>query len=211
MPAYALSNKVRVASLYNLGFEFSPSLAFTAKNFETLGVDVRSFRVPLKTSIQEVIAPSIGANFLAGGRPEAWTPLQDDTIVVKGNSPRTKYPVSDPLMRSGLLFKTMQQYNIWTVTTTEASIQSLPDKIWYGNLHQSGLGSLGPTAAQASGGTMAGFRSMIENVLAAGASSERGKYIPARPFAMVQTEDLDKIVAVFTVWINARIAARLGV
>lgn len=211
MPAYVLSNKVRVASLYNLGFDFTPSVALTAKNFDTLEIDVRSFREPLKRSIQTVIAPSIGANFLAGGRPEHWVPLADGTIPVKSKDPRTKYPVEDPLMRSGLLFKTMQQLNIWTITTVDAQIRALPDKIWYGNIHQGGLGQAEPSAAVASGGTMEGFMRMIESVLdAGGGGSQRGKYFPARPFAMVQTEDLDHIRDVFEIWLNERIVARLG-
>jgi len=211
MPAYVLSNKVRIASLYNLGFDFNPSIALTAKNFDTLEIDVRSFREPLKRSIQTVIAPSIGANFLAGGRPETWVPLADATLPVKSKDPKTRFPVEDPLMRSGLLFKTMQQYNIWTVTSIDAKIESLPDKIWYGNIHQGGLGSPEPSAAEASGGTMEGFMSMIERVLeSGGGGGQRGQYFPARPFAMVQTEDLDKIRDVFEIWLNERIVARLG-
>jgi phage gpG-like protein len=105
--------------------------------------------------------------------------------------------------------KTMQQLNIWTITSTEASIQSLPEKIFYGGIHQAGTG-VAVSARQASGGTMEGFRSMMEHVLQHGASNERGKNIPARPFAMVQTEDLDKIQDEFDIWLNERIIARLG-
>jgi|ERR1700760_146188 len=209
MPAYVLSNQVRVASLYNLGFDFEPSLALTAKNFDTLELDIRSFREPLKRSIQQVIAPSIAANFLAGGRPDAWEPLSDATIPVKGYDPNTKFPVDDPLLRSGLLFTTMQQFNIWNVTTKDAQIMALPDKIWYGNLHQAGLGA--PEATL--GSTGKSLMQVVSEALAGGAgggSSQRGKYVPARPFAMVQTEDLDKIRDVFEIWINERIVARLG-
>ncbi len=206
MPAYVLSNKLRVASLYNLGFEFTPSLALTAKNFDTLELDIRSFREPLKRSIQGVISLSIEANFLAGGRPQQWVPLSDATIPVKSNDTRTAFPVEDPLLRSGLLMKTMAQLNIWTIGTVEASIQSLPDKIWYGNVHQAGTGSSQTVAASGKS-----LRQIVAEAIAgSGGSGERGKNIPARPFAMVQTEDLDKIVGVFEIWLNERIVARLG-
>lgn len=210
MPAYVLSNKLRVASLYNFGFDFEPSVAVTAKNFDKLEIDIRSFREPLKRSIQLVIAPSIGKNFMAGGRPTPWEALSESTIPVKENA-GSKYPSNEPLLRSGLLMKTMQQLNIWTITTVDAQIMTLPDKIWYGNLHQAGVGSAPLSAAAVAGGTREGFLSMIDNVLAGGGGEGgRGKYLPQRPFAMIQTNDLDDIVAVFEVWLNERIVARLG-
>jgi phage gpG-like protein len=209
MPAYVLSNKVRVASLYDFGTTFSPSVAMTAKNFDTLDLDIRSFREPLKRAIQGVVAPSIGKNFLMGGRP-GWQALSDETLPVKSNAGST-FPVEDPLLRSGLLMRTMQQLNIWTITQVDAQIQSLPDKIWYGNLHQTGKGSAPTSAAAASGGTREGFLSMIDHVLSGGGGEGgRGQYLPARPFAMIQTEDLDGIQDVFEIWINERVIARLG-
>lgn len=210
MPAYVLSNKLRVASLYNFGFDFSPSVALTAKNFDKLELDIRSFREPLKRSIQSVIAPSIGKNFLSGGRPTQWEALSENTLPVKNNA-GSKFPVEDPLLRSGLLMKTMQQLNIWDITTIDAQIKTLPQKIWYGNVHQSGIGAAPTTAAKASGGTAEGFMSMIDNVISGGGGEGgRGQYIPARPFAMIQTEDLNGIVDVFEIWMNERIIARLG-
>jgi phage gpG-like protein len=208
MPAYSLANGLKVASLFNMGYEFTPSLGLKAAQFDTLEIDVRSFREPLKRSIQRVIAPSIGKNFIASGRPTSWTPLSEMTLPVKARS-NPRFPVEDPLLRSGLLFKTMQQLNIWTISTTEASIQALPDKIFYGGIHQAGT-AMQTTAAAASGGTAEGFMSMMDAVIAAGSSSERGQNIPARPFAMIQTVDLDAIQAEWEIWLNERIIARLG-
>lgn len=207
MPAYKLPNGVKVGSLMDLGYEFKPSLAFNAKAFDKLDLDIRSFREPLKRSIQQVISPSIGRNFIVGGRP-GWSPLSDATLPVKANA-ASRFPVSDPLLRSGLLMKTMQQLNIWTITTTEASIQSLPNKIFYGGIHQAGTGTE-QTAAQASGGTAEGFQRMMEGVLSGGVGTGRGHNIPARPFAMIQTSDLDGIQDVFTTWLNERITAALS-
>jgi phage gpG-like protein len=131
---------IRFDNMVNLGFSFTPSLALSAKQFDKLGVDIRSFREPLKRSIQKVIAPSIGQNFLSNGRPEGWAPYADGTAEMKARDPKNKYGPDDMLRRSGLLWKTMQQYNIWTVTQTQAAILDLPDKIWYGALHQAGFG-----------------------------------------------------------------------
>lgn len=179
MPTYTTSGGVRGDSLVNLKTSFSPTIALSARKFDALDLSIRSFREPLKRSIQRVISPSIGKNFLAGGRPIVWVPLADYTLEAKGKDPKTRFPVNDPLLRSGLLMKTMQQYNIWTVTEVQAAILSLPDKIWYGNLHQ------------------AGTRSGAAN-------------IPARQFAMLQSEDMDAIQIEFEIWLNERIIATLG-
>jgi phage gpG-like protein len=190
--------------MVNIGYSFTPTIAMSAKAFNTLDIDIRSFREPLKRSIQRVVAPSIQKNFIAGGRPTGWTPLSDATLIVKARDPKTRFPVSDPLLRSGLLYKTMGQFNIWTVTQTQAAILSLPDKIWYGGIHQAGYGS---SSAVSAGATSAeGFKTMMDQVLSGGLRA----YIPARPFAMVQTEDLDAIQTEFEIWLNERIVARLG-
>jgi len=190
--------------MINLGYSFTPTIAMSAKAFDTLELDIRSFREPLKRSIQRVLAPSIQKNFIAGGRPEAWTPLSDATLMVKAQDPKTKFPVGDPLLRSGLLYKTMGQFNIWTVTQTQAAILDLPDKIWYGALHQAGYGSA--TAAGAGATSAEGFQAMMQKVLSGGLKA----YAPARPFALVQTQDLDAIQLEFEIWMNERIVARLG-
>lgn len=198
------ANGVRVDSLVDIGYEFKPTLAMSAKAFDTLDLDIRSFREPLKRSIQRVVAPSIQKNFLAGGRPEGWQPLSQATLQIKANDPRTRYPVEDPLLRSGLLYKTMGQYNIWSVTQTQAAILNLPDKIWYGKLHQSGYGQ---ATASAAGATSAeGFKAMMEAVIGGGMKA----WAPARPFAMIQEQDLDAIQAEFEIWMNERVIARLG-
>jgi phage gpG-like protein len=199
-----VSEGVRVDSGIDLHTSFTPTLAMSAKNFNTLDLDIRSFREPLKRSIQGVIAPSIQKNFLKGGRPDSWVPLSEATLMIKGRDAASKYPTSDPLLRTGLLYRTMGQYNIWTVTMVQAAILNLPDKIWYGALHQAGYGAA--TAADVAGDTSEGFMSMIEGVIGGGHRA----HIPARPFAMVQDEDLDAIEVIWEIWLNERIIARLG-
>jgi|ERR1700746_543853 len=134
---------LRFDNLVNLGFSFSPTMAMSAKAFDKFGLDIRSFREPLKRSIQQVVAPSIRKNFIAHGRPDTWAPYADGTVQVKMRDPKNKFGAEDLLRRSGLLWKTMQQYNIWAVTTTQAAILDLPEKIWYGAIHQGGYSSGG--------------------------------------------------------------------
>jgi phage gpG-like protein len=188
-----------VASQGLMSFDFKPSLALSARQFNTLDVDVRSFREPLKRSIQRVIAPSFAQNFVSNGRPDRWQAYADDTVEMKMNDPTNRYGSGDILRRSGLLFKTMQQYNIWTVSTTQAAILALPDKIWYGNLHQGGFGQKATA-----------FADPLHIPLDQLAQGQNKVYIPARPFALLQDEDLDKIQDVFSEWLNERVVARLG-
>jgi phage gpG-like protein len=193
-------NGVRVDSMVDLGFSFKPTLAMSARAFDKMGLDIRSLREPLKRSVQRVIAPSIGQNFLANGRPEGWAPYADDTIQMKMNDPKNKYGAEDMLRRSGLLWRTMQQYNIWTVTTTQAAILDLPDKIWYGALHQAGYGMRASEVRPARG-----LFASPEELRAMGGKGS--VYIPARPFAMIQDQDLDKIQEVFGDWLQERAVA----
>jgi phage gpG-like protein len=188
-----------VASLGLMQFDFKPSLALSARNFDTLDLDIRSFKEPLKRSIQQVISPSIAENFIANGRPDGWQAYADDTVEMKMDDPNNKYGPDNILRRSGLLFKTMQQYNIWTVTQTQAAILSLPDKIWYGNLHQEGFGQRATAFADP-------LRIPLDQL----AQGQNKVYIPARPFATLQDEDLDKIQDVFSLWLDERVIARLG-
>ena len=118
--------------------EFIPPLAIDAAAVEKFGLSIRSFREPLKRAVQRVMAPSFAANFAANGRPEGWQPLADITIQNRGTA-GSRYPPENPLQRSGLLMKTVQQLNIWTITSDNATINQLPDKIWYGVVQQAGI------------------------------------------------------------------------
>jgi len=122
-----------------LKMEFSPSIGLQAKNVEKFGMDIRSFREPLKRSIQEVLAPSFRKNFDVQGRPTKWAPLAEYTVEVRSNSG----PI---LERTGQLKRTIQQFNIWSVDSEKAAITRLPSKIWYGTLHQAGHMGLGGSA-----------------------------------------------------------------
>ena len=173
-----------------LTFEFKPSIGISAKNIDKLGLDIRSFREPLKRSIQRVLAPSFHTNFADQGRPDHWQPLSDATVEIRGSA-------SPILVRSGLLARTMRQFNIWSVSQTQAAITDLPQKIWYGKVQQGGYG-------QASKGT-------LKRLQKGGAGAARGAAkiaIPARPFALIQDpQDYDGIQKVFEEWFIERMVA----
>lgn len=152
--------------------QWRPTIGISARNVDKLGLDIRSFREPLKRSIQEVLAPSFRKNFDSEGRPSGWQPLADYTVKVRG--------ATGPILnRSGLLKRTVQQLNIWTLDSTKAAIVGLPSKIWYGRIHQEG---------------MVGRQRK-------GAAPD----IPQRRFVMLQDEDYDGIQEVFEKWLAERI------
>lgn len=112
-----------------------PLPALMADQFDTLGVNVRSYREPLKRSIQEVLAPSFVRNFDTAGRG-AWQPLVDATIKHK----KSKGQPSSPLIATGKLRRVAGQFNLWTIDGPkgEAKIDGLPSHVSYGINHQLG-------------------------------------------------------------------------
>lgn len=174
-------------------FAFEPSIAITAGRIDKLGLDIRSFREPLKNAVKQVMTKSLQANFDAGGRPESWEPQSAGTLEVMSNM-----KVDGTLMnRSGALRSVVGQINIWTFTEVSATIRDLPSRVWYGKVHQAGYsGSTGGTG---------GFSRFSRR----GSGSESGgrqvSAIPARPFIMIQDEDIDQIHKVFMDWLQSRV------
>lgn len=80
------------------------------------------------------------------------------------------------LVKTGALKSAMGSESIWTISSTEAYIAGLPSNVWYGYLHQQGY----------PGGSGNGP-------------------IPARPFAMLQEQDLADIDKVFDKWLHEAI------
>lgn len=156
----------------DLQFQFKPSIGIQAARLEKFGMDIRSFKEPLKRSIQQVLAPSFRKNFDMEGRPDAWAPLADYTVEARGSAG----PI---LNRSGLLKRTIQQLNIWSIDTQKAAILDLPAKVWYGKLHQGGYKGTGAATFS----------------------------FPPRPFVLIQDEDYDAIEAVFLKWLQERAIA----
>ena len=103
-----------------------------AANFTSLGLDIRSFREPLKRAVQGVLAGSFQYNFDVGGRP-GWEPLAESTVKQKHD---LGYP-PDILIRTRKLRRVAGQLNIWTLTREEAYVTQLPGAE-YGEFHQSG-------------------------------------------------------------------------
>src|SRR5690349_1241826 len=160
-----------------LELTFKPSLSVIRRDLLLLSVDLRSLHEPLKRSVQQVIIPSIRANFDAQGRP-AWAPYAASTIEFHE---MLGIDMSRSMLdKTGALKRTATTLAIWTIGKEDATLNSLPPNVWYGNLHQTGgKGGKGPKGI-----------------------------MPARPFIMFQDEDYEKITEVFAKWLDERIIAR---
>jgi phage gpG-like protein len=201
-------------------FEFKPSLGIVAKDIDRLAIDIRSMREPLTRSVRDVMVPSIRTNFDVGGRP-GWDPLATSTVMRRGGRAE---PI---LVRKGALRRGVTTISVWTITQTAATIKDLPDRIWYGKVHQSGSEGGGGSA----GKWFVPYLKKAAEVLGPGASKQQvtalaykifdkrqqkhgpaprsGNDIPARPFALFQDEDLDDIQEVFADWLEER-ARKVG-
>lgn len=194
-------------------FEFKPSIGILARNVDKLGIDIRSFKEPLMRAIKQVMIPSFRQNFEQEGRP-SWEPLSEATEMLRERD-GTSGPILD---RTGRLKRTVQQINIWTVTRESATIRDLPPRIWYGKIHQAGVGGMGRLVkaelakARQRGERIspgeAGNRAMkqLDKKLLSGKGGGGGASvnIPARPFIVFQDEDMDGVYEVFQKWLEER-------
>jgi phage gpG-like protein len=182
---------------------FSPTLGITARRVDKLGLDIRSFREPLTRSIREVVGPSIRENFDKGGRPNQWDPLAADTPEIQSRIHNIgPHPI---LVRTGLMKRVMSQINIWTITGESAILKSVPSSIWYATVQQGGYGGNGAKKASAKSSK----ERLRENIARARRGESTGVRriapIPARPFVLLQSGDLDAINQVFEKWLGERV------
>jgi len=162
--------------------EFRPTPLILAGQFEAFAVSIRSYREPLKRSIQQVVIPSISKNFDAGGRP-AWTELAPATIArrLKEGSGL------DILNRTGKGKRAALALARWMINIDTAVYQgNFPPNASYMPIHQ---------------------LAEVEDVFTGPGNQS---YLPGRVFASIQDDDQRKIEEVFRVWLGER-ARRTGV
>lgn len=187
------------AGSYGIQISMDPSPVIIVAAFNKLGVDIRSFKEPLKRSIQQVIAPSIRKNFDSGGRPEPWAPLKPRTVAQKkyegfGRNARKI------LKRKGDLQRLASTLRVWDIDGVmgEAKMM-LPEEIFYGGIHQAGWETI---IIKEKVNKKTGEVSLI-NMGDGGAV--------ARPWALIQDEDADDVEKVFDTWLGERVDANMRV
>lgn len=190
MPSFGsgltITPSLRAAQVMSVDMTFEPSIGIMARKVDKAGANIRSFREPLRRAIREVVIPSIQTNFAKSGRPR-WADLAEGTWAQKFGGEKI-------LIRTGALEKTMGQMNIWHIDSEKAMLTGLPQNVWYGALHQAGHG---------------GSSTFTVRNIATGLSETHTEVgeggLPARPFVMLQPEDMPKIDAIFVEWVGERV------
>jgi len=206
-----------------LAFDFSPTIGILARDMDKMGVDIRSWRVPLTNAVRNVMIPSFRQNFESGGRPDHWQPLSESTVLIRSREGSG----STPLVRSGALKRNMGYLTMWDITKDYAILKKLPDRVWYGAVQQAGYGTMGAqiqtkiklaakkgrklSTGEAAKQVMSDIDTKLKTAMrtgkSVGSSADRAHPIPARPFVMFQDEDLPKIDDEFRKWIDMRVEA----
>ena len=200
------------------GFEFKPSLGIVAKRLQEFGSELADMRDPLTKSVKDVMTISILENFMSGGRP-SWDSLSENTLANRSKDGSG----SMILVRSGSLAEIASSEGVWSIGKTTATIRSLPQKVWYGNVHQAGMEgneysgggwfkkyqdaakkSLGSEASPKEVDSLA-MKIFDKRTSSHGAAPRGRTSIPARPFAMFQDEDIDAIELIFIEWIEDKV------
>ena len=182
---------------YGISISIDPAPVILVASFNKLGEDIRSFKEPLKRSIQQVVAPSIRQNFTSSGRPEPWAPLTEKT---KKQKRRDGYGrnANKILKRTGTLQRLASTVSIWHIDGINGeAVLTPPGEIFYGAIHQVGFELVNIKEHKNKKTGNVSFDSSIGG-------------LPARPWALIQDEDVPAIEQVFTDWLNERVAANLA-
>lgn len=199
-----MTNAVTGKLGWSYGFE--PSIAITTGRVSKLGVDIRSFREPLHKSVKEVMTKSILQNFEEAGRPP-WPDLAESTWESRT---RRGWTGGLPLSLTGKLGRGASRINIWTFSTTSATIRDLPGDIWYGKVHQAGAGS-GARSTTSRRTVTKGKGGILK--WSGGRDQDKGSgyvNIPQRQFLLIQPEDHKAIMEIFEKWLDERVRRAMG-
>lgn len=173
-------------ALEGLGFSgditFSPSLYLVTKGIRE-ATTRRSMKAPLWEAINRVMIPSIEKNFNAQGRPVKWPKLSHYTKMIRQRQGFSAGPI---LQRSKRLKSSALAKARWQV-------DGMQGRAVYGNF---------PATVQYAGIMQAGLAGSKFSVGA-------GAHIPARPFAIIQSQDFDKISKVFEDWMMSNLLKKI--
>lgn len=188
----------RAAGGMGITVDMDPSPLILVAQFNKLGLDIRSFREPLKRSIQQVVAPSLQKNFDVEGRPDNWVPLAVGTITQKARIGMNSTSARIPLFRYAKLYKQAGQLNLWKIDGLEGTaIAQLPENLFYGRIHQEGANEDGI-------GSVSRHKSRATGKYVEIAHGVQG-FVPQRMWAVIQDEDVDGIEEVFDAWVQERL------
>lgn len=176
--------------------EMDPSPLLLVAQFDKLGLDIRSFKVPLERSVKQVVGPSLQQNFHAQGRPTVWTELAAQTVMQKEAAGYSAV-ASRPLVRTQDLYQTAGDHRIWNIDGVEGfATLELPADVWYGKVHQEG-------SEEGGIGTLTRLKVRRTGKVVEVLHGVQG-FVPQRIWAIIQDQDIDAIEDIFQVWVFER-------
>lgn len=186
------------AGSYGIEISIEPAPVILVASFNKLGEDVRSFKEPLKRSVQQVLAPSIRKNFVDSGRPDPWAPLTEKTKKTKRRDGYGRN-ANKILKRTGRLQRLASTLSIWDIDGLNGeAVLNPPSEIFYGAIHQAGF-------------ELVNIKEKVNKKTGNVSFDTSIGGLPARPWALIQDEDVNEIERVFEEWINERVEANLAV
>lgn len=179
--------------------DMDPSPLLLVAQFDKLGLDIRSFKEPLKRSVQKVVAPSLRKNFDQQGRPDRWPELADQTVAQKAAQGFTATSPF-PLVRTGKLRQRAQELQTWDIDGLEGTaVLRVPEDVWYGKVHQEGSNESGIGSVEVTTNRRTGRKRTVTRGVQG--------YVPQRIWAIIQDEDEEAIEDVFEKWLQERLLA----
>lgn len=183
-----------------VGVEIDPRHNFVrgayilANDIDKLSMSFKSFKEPLTKSLNDVIIPSIEANFAAQGRP-GWQPLSPNTI---RDRIRKGYGAGPILQRTGRLMKEATRKNIWEVSSDMLKLRTVyfDQKVPYAQYHQLGANTRG-----SGGGKLKKFVGSAGSKL----SVPKVGFLPARPFVQLTMDEEVEIATIFMAFMNEKV------
>ncbi len=134
---------------------------------------------PFLKSAGIVIVESVMQNFMEGGRPDPWEPLKETTLERRARG-RSDYKT----------YQSGQNKGRWTKGTAEKYIMAGAQPLRDNGILMASIGNIAGD----------GIFEMVEDGLAVGTTVQAARFLQigtkwmvARPFMMVQTEDVDTI------------------
>lgn len=160
-----------------IDISFDPALALLMEDFAR--VDFSDMKEPLTKVITDVMVPSIQQNFVSGGRPK-WQPLSEATTWIRNPSSQASPELIAPGSRRGPRGKAFGD-NVPLVRTGELMAIATSVELWDITESEAVSSNLGD--ADYGLFHMTGTR-----------------FMPARPFLVMQDTDEDKAVEIFEDW-----------